>query len=104
MTMISFDKYKFRPSYFTSPFQPGVPQVITVTHRPQAGAARNVSVPCGGRGLKHVTQSLANVDAGSGQRDSHVTSAWKGMRVDQLGSSVRLTHNYWLFFFFFLTY
>lgn len=65
-----------------------------VTHRPQASAARNVSVPCGGHGLNHVTQSQANAAAGSGQWDSRVTSAWKGMCVDQLESSVRLTNRF----------
>lgn len=69
-----------------------VPQVTAVTHKAQAAAAKNVSVPHGERCLDHVTQSQANAAAGSGQRDSRVTSAWKGMCVDQLGSPVRLTH------------
>lgn len=55
---------------------------------------RSVSVPCGGRCRDHVTLSQANAAAGLGHRGSRVTSAWPGMCVDQLGSSVRLTHNF----------
>lgn len=55
---------------------------------------RSVSVPCGGRCLDHVTLSRANAAAGLGHRESRVTSAWTGMCVDQLGSSVRLTHKF----------
>lgn len=78
---------------------PGVPQVTTVTRRAQAGAARNVSVPSGGRCLDRVTPSQANAAAGSGRRDRRVTSAWTGMCVDPLGSSVRPTQNLGLLFF-----
>lgn len=55
---------------------------------------RSVSVPCGGRCWDHVILSQANAAAGLGHRGNRVTSAWTGMCVDQLGSSVRLTHNF----------
>ncbi len=57
-------------------------------------AARSVSVPCGGLCLDRVTLSQANAAAGSVHRGGRVTSAWTGMCVDQLGSSVRLTHSF----------
>lgn len=68
--------------------------VTTVTRRCRGAAARSVSVPCGGRCLDRVTLSQANAAAGSGRRGGRVTSAWRGMCVDQLGSSVRLTHSF----------
>lgn len=52
---------------------------------------RSVSVPLGGRCLDRVTPAQANAAAGSGLRGGCVTSAWRGMCVEQLGSSVRLT-------------
>lgn len=66
-------------------------------HGCQAATVRSVSVPCGGRCLDRVTQSQGNAAAGSGRPGSRATSAWTGMCVDQLGSSVRLTHSVFLF-------
>lgn len=78
----------------------GVPQVTVVTQGHKVAAVRNVSVPRGARFLGHATQSRASAAAGSGRRESRVTSAWRGMCVDQLGSSVRLMCR--LLFFFVL--
>lgn len=55
---------------------------------------RSVSVPCGGHCPDHVTLLQASATAGSGHWESRATSAWTGMCVDQLGSSVRLTHSF----------
>lgn len=53
---------------------------------------RSVSVPCGVHCPDRVTLLQANAAAGLGHLGSCATSAWTGMCVDQLGSSVRLTH------------
>ena len=73
---------------------PGVLLVTMVTRGCLAVAVRSVSVPCGGRSLDHVTLSPANAVAGSGHLGGRVTSAWRSMCVDRLGSSVRLTHSF----------
>ena len=87
---------------------PGVLPVTMVTRGCQAATARSVSVRCGGRCPDRVTRSLANAGAGSGHRGRHVTSAWTGMCVEPLASSVRLTHLYlnycWCFLSVFLSF
>lgn len=70
----------------------GVRVVTTVTHGCQEAVVRSVSVPCGGRCSDRVTLLQANASAGSGHWGSCATSAWTGMCVDKLGSSVRLIH------------
>lgn len=69
----------------------GVPQVTAAARRRREAAARNVSVPSGGPSLDHVTRSRASAAAGTGRWGRRVTSAWRGMCVEQMGSSVRLT-------------
>lgn len=69
----------------------GVPQVTAAARRHQEAAARNVSAPSGAPSPDHVTRSRASAAAGTGRRGPHVTSAWRGMCVEQMGSSVRLT-------------
>eukprot|EP00064_Thunnus_orientalis_P005404 superscaffoldBa00000528_g5418 len=61
--------------------------VTMVTRGCLAVTVRSVSVPCGGRSLDHVTLSPANAIAGSGHLGGRVTSAWRSMCVDRLGSS-----------------
>lgn len=77
----------------------GVPQVTVAARGHQEAAARSVSVPRGGRFLGHATRSRASAAAATGRRGRRVTSAWRGMCVDQLASSVRLMCNLWFGFF-----
>lgn len=76
------------------PHRPGVPLVTMATHRCQEASARSVSVRCGGHCQDRVTHLQANATAGSGHWERRATSAWTGMCVDPLGSSVRLTHSF----------
>lgn len=66
----------------------GVQLVTMATQGCQVVAVRSVSVPHGGRYQDRVTLSRASALAGLGHLEFCVTSAWIGMFVDLLGSSL----------------